>query len=255
MSDQYYPQSGPGGQPDAHYQSMTDAQLLSIYEGSAINSPAYIAVMAELRSRGYSFNDPEPANQAPPPQQQYNSQPNMPPYQHQQYNSQPNMPPNQQQQYGAPQSRQMGFGTPPYSAGGTAGWQTFFVIIGIAVAGLLIYLMGKTGALNDTLKIVIPIAMGMMVMSSGFILSGVRHLANLKHGFHTASAPTVYIVFGGFWMLAFIALWISSLIDIIKVLEYSPLIALISLAVTAVLSMFLLVQYLVFKTLYNQLNE
>lgn len=251
MSDDYRPTAGSGGQPDAYYQSLPDAQLLSIYEGSAVNSPAYIAVMAELRSRGYSFNDPAPAQQPAP---QYNSQPNMPPYQQQQYNSQPNMPP-YQQQYGAPQVRQMGVGAPPYSTGGTVGWQTFFVIVGIALAGLMIYYMGQSGMVNDTMKIVVPIAMGMMVMSSGFILSGVRHLANLKHGFHTASAPGVYIFFAGFWMLAFIALWISSLINIIKVLEYSALAGLISFAVTAVMSMFLLVQFFIFKTLHKQLSE
>jgi len=251
MSDDYRPTAGSGGQPDAYYQSLPDAQLLSIYEGSAVNSPAYIAVMAELRSRGYSFNDPAPA---PQPAPQYNSQPNMPPYQQQQYNSQPNMPP-YQQQYGAPQMRQMGVGAPPYSAGGTAGWQTFFVIVGIALGGLMIYLLGESGMVNDTMKIVVPLAMGMIVMSSGFILSGVRHLANLKHGFHTASAPGVYIFFGGFWMLAFIALWISSLINIIKLLEYSALAGLISFAVTTVMSMFLLVQFLVFNTIYKQLNQ
>ncbi len=262
MNDAYRPGTSSGGQPNAYYHSLPDSQLISIYEGSAVNSPEYIAVMAELRSRGYSFDDPQPAPQpaqqhyqTPQPQQVPPYQQQMPPYQQQMPPYQQQMPPYQQQPYGSPMNRPVPMGNPPYSTGGTVAWQIGFFLLAAGLVILMLVGADQFGDMPEGTKIIVSIVLGMTIMSSGFIYSGVRHLVNLKHGFHTASAPAGYWLFAGFWLIATLYIMIRGIITVLPAFEYQAGLALLTLGVVIVFSLFPLVQFLIFAALAKHLAE
>jgi hypothetical protein len=247
MSDEIRPSTGSGGQPDAYYQSLSDAQLLSIYESSEVNSAEYTAVMNELHSRGYSFNDPDPA----PPMQQ----PQAPGYQQPAPAYQQQMPPYSQYQQGAPHAPYKPEFEAPYGGGATVAWQVVFFLMAVGVVILMLTFMDEYGMMNGLTKILTSVVTGMIIMSTGFIFSGVRHLANKKNGYDTCSVPAAYWIFGGFWILVCAYLWITSIISFIRVAEFNIGLAFLQLLIAGALSLFPLVQFMIFKLLAKQLSQ
>lgn len=89
-----------------------------------------------------------------------------------------------------------------YSSNGNAIWITSYVIIGIAVFILLMSGFSKFLEEESTRTTIISVIVSLIFVSFGFLMSGLRDLANLKSKSKNENAPSgmIYIVWGIFWV-------------------------------------------------------
>jgi hypothetical protein len=251
MNENDRPKPVPTPSPQAYYQSMPDGQLTAIYQQSPVNSPEYFAVMAELKRRGYTFQDPVPAPQTPQPEKnqwQVQFDPQPPAWQ--------NQPPGMNQQYGYQQQAPGPIGKPPYDIGGTAMWQVIFSILGVAAFGLL---MSKEESAENVLAIIISIILAFVIMSPGFICSGIRQVVNKKSGFHTSSFPAIYAIFAAIWGAIFVVGWIGAIVSYTQAQKVADFMGTdnevggVAIAVVAVGSLFVIAYFFIFRMIFKEL--
>lgn len=111
-----------------------------------------------------------------------------------------------------------------YPAGGSAAWITVYSILGIGVFTLIMAGVSSISREVDARTTVIAVVIGLIFVSMGILMSGLRKLAYLKHKPDNAALDTgaVYTVFGIFWSLLTVAVVYFALYLFIKVVEWSP---------------------------------
>lgn len=219
-----YPNEGNGSDAGqyAHY---ADADLLKLYESSTYGSPQFYGLMQELKRRGYTFETPPEPVPVPSPVRDPQVSSSSPDFQ------------------------------PHYKAGGSVAWQIVTSLLGIGVYVAFLLLAEEMPGVGGTRTYIILGLLCLMLISLGFLVAGMRHLANLRRGakLQTHGGNSAYILFSFLWFLLSLGGVGLAIYQFLKIVDWSVEMALVAAVPTLVLSIIPMAIFACFSILGREL--
>lgn len=187
----------PNGTNDTSQQvsmgDLSNETLMDLYEKYDANSAAFAQVKEEMLRRGFKFQAAaEPAPGSPSGSQDYTQ---------------------------AQPAQNQGRGL-RYSEGGSAVWIGVYVVLGLALFGLLSGVFEDDGDLK-AMRVVSSAAGSFLLFTLGALVAGVRKLANRRNPGSPAIPDQVWLrLLGSFWVLAGLAGLVYAVKMFIEVVEW-----------------------------------